>query len=300
MNYLKKTNRWKSHQLRVNNVKIHYIRAGKGMPLILLHGWPEFCYTWHKIIPLLCDQFDVIAPDLRGFGQSEKPQGSVSESYTLNHHVEDLIALANTLELNQFGIVSHDIGSSIAQQFAREHSKRVIGLFFFNVSYPGFGSRWAKPARLNDIWYQGFHQQSWAVELLNTSPEALRVYLGNILSQWAFKADTFDDELDIWIENFLIPGNLQGGFNWYKAMFPLRLKMASENPPVVPSLDLPTCVRWGREDPVMLIDYADLLHDYFTHLDFKAVDAAGHFVHYERPQYAGNEIKHFFKELPYS
>lgn len=288
---------WNHQYADVNGVRLHYVRHGSGMPLILLHGWPEFWFAWHKNIPVLSDSFDVVVPDLRGFGNSEKPDSSAAEAYTLDHHVADLLGLIDALGFEQVGIVSHDIGAMVAQSFARQYPERLTGLFFFNLPYPGIGSRWAEPEHLNEIWYQGFHQQPWAVELLATSRDAIRVYFGNMLAHWAYDKHAFDEDLEAWVDNFAAPGNLQGGFNWYAAIFPLRLAMIRGEAPASPPIDTPTRVRWGKHEPFMLVEYADRLPEYFSNLDFKPVPDAGHFVHYERPDYANREITDFFKQL---
>ncbi len=260
-------------------------------------GWPEFWFVWHKNIPALASSFDVIAPDLRGFGRSDKPAGSAAEAYTLDHHVADLLGLLDALGLERVGIVSHDIGAMVAQAFSRKYPTRIVGLFFFNLPYPGIGARWAAPEHLNEIWYQGFHQQPWAVDLLSSSRDAARIYFGNMLAHWAYDDHAFDEDLEAWVDNFLAEGNLQGGFNWYTAIFPQRLAIMRGEAPPVPPIDAPTCVRWGEHEPFMLIEFADRLSDFFTILDFKPVPDAGHFVHYERPDYANREIATFFKGL---
>ena len=64
---------WNHHYLEANDIRVHYVRHGEGFPLVLLHGWPEFWYTWRKNVPVLAGEFDVVAPDLRGFGDTDKP-----------------------------------------------------------------------------------------------------------------------------------------------------------------------------------------------------------------------------------
>ena len=298
-------NAWQHHDIQVNGIRMHYVQAGhvgaavdpKIVTLILLHGWPEFWYAWHKLIPLLEDRFAIIAPDLRGFGQTEKPPGSALEAYRLEDHVADISALIDTLGLRNVGIVSHDVGAMVAQGLAQSVPEKLAGLFFFNVPYPGIGSRWAAPEHLNDIWYQGFHQQPWAAELLATSRDAIRVYFANMLSAWAHDPHTFDDDIEAWVDNFAEPGNLQGGFNWYSAIFPRRLKIMQGAQVDWPVIDVPTCVRWGEHEPFMLIEYADRLGEFFSDLDFAVAPDAGHFVHYEKPDYAAREIEAFFTRL---
>lgn len=290
-------NDWHHHIAEVNGIAMHYVRHGQGMPLVLLHGWPEFWFTWHKAIPTLARSFQVIAPDLRGFGQSDKPPGAALDAYTLDHHVADLAGLADALGLERFGIVSHDVGAMVAQGYARQHPERLAGLFFFNVPYAGVGGRWSEPEHLNEVWYQGFNQQPWAADLIGASRENIRIYFGNMLAHWAHDPRTFDDDLEIWVDNFAAPGNLQGGFNWYSAIFPQRLAIMRGDLPPQPPIAVPTKVRWGRHDPVMRIDFADRLPDYFTDLDFAPAPDAGHFVQYERPAYAAAEITSFFERL---
>lgn len=281
----------------VNGTKIHYVRQGQGQPLVLLHGWPEFWYVWHKIIPGLSSSFEVIAPDLRGFGQSEKPEGSAVDNYSLECHLNDIVALLDSLGLEKVGFVSHDIGAMVAHLFARRYPERVSGLFFFNIPYAGIGARQLAPENMNEIWYQGFHQQEWAAELIASSRETTRIYFKNMLAHWAQDPNVFDDDLEAWVDNFREPGNLQGGFNWYSAVYPLRIAMMQGHAPPVASIDTPTCVRWGENEPFMKVEYADNLGDYFSNLDFQSVPDAGHFVHYQKPKFAKQEIKAFFASL---
>ena len=288
---------WNHEKTRLNGIEIHYVRAGAGVPLMLLHGWPEYWYAWRKLIPLLADGFDVVAPDLRGFGESGKPPGAALEVYRLEDHVEDALALADSLGWERFGIVSHDIGAMVAQAMARSHPGRLSGLFFFNLPYPGIGARWCAPDHLNEIWYQGFNQQSWAADLIASSRDAVRIYFGNMLAHWSHDPRAFDEDLDAWTDNFMKPGNLQGGFNWYNAILPRRLEIMRGEAPAVRPIDIPTCVRWGASDPVLKVAFADNLPDHFSDLDFAAVPEAGHFVHYERPDYAAGEIARFFNSV---
>ena len=168
-----------------NGIEIHYVRQGSGLPLVLLHGWPEFWLVWRKVIGPLSDRFDVVAPDLRGFGQSSKPAVPAREGYRVEDHAADLLGLADALGFDRFGLVSHDVGAYVAQTFARQHAERLVGLFFFDCPYPGIGQRWAEPGHLGEIWYQSFHQLPAAVEVVGASREATERYFRHFLSHWA-------------------------------------------------------------------------------------------------------------------
>ena len=288
---------WNHQYLDANSLRIHYVRHGEGLPLVLLHGWPEFWLTWRKNIPPLAEGFDVVAPDLRGFGDSDKPALPDPPGDLLKDYVEDLRGLADALGFERFGIVSHDVGAYVAQAFARGYPERLSGLFFFNCPYPGIGERWAEADHVNEIWYQTFNQQPWAASLVGENHKTCETYIRHFLDHWSYKPGLFDDDLDLWVENFMKPGNLQGGFNWYTSTNEGRIKQVRHGAPELPKVETPTRVLWGESDSVLKVEWADRLGDYFANLDFSPAQAAGHFVHYERPELANEEISGFFGAL---
>ena len=99
-----------SNVVHVKGLKIHYLSAGQGEPVVLLHGWPTSSYLWRKIIPRLAGNKWVIAPDLLGFGGSDKP---IDTSYTLNHQVEILDSFLTGLGINQTSLIVHDLGGPV-------------------------------------------------------------------------------------------------------------------------------------------------------------------------------------------
>ena len=288
---------WNHQYLYANGIRIHYVRPGEGLPLVLLHGWPEFWLTWRKNIPPLAEGFDVVAPDLRGFGDSDKPALPDPPGDLLKDYVEDLRGLADALGFERFGIVSHDVGAYVAQAFARGYPERLSGLFFFNCPYPGIGERWAEADHVNEIWYQSFNQQPWAASLVGENHKTCGTYIRHFLDHWSYKAGLFDDDLDLWVENFMKPGNLQGGFNWYTSTNEGRIKQIRHGAPELPKVETPTRVLWGESDSVLKVEWADRLGDYFANVDFSPAQGAGHFVHYERPELANEEISGFFGAL---
>jgi pimeloyl-ACP methyl ester carboxylesterase len=283
--------------LQANGGRLHYARSGKGeQSLVLLHGWPEFWLTWEPVMQRLADRFDLIAPDLRGFGDSPKLDEGPSDRVGPEVHAADLLALLDHLGLGRVGIVSHDVGAVVAQAFAHAHPERLDRLFFFDCPYAGIGSRWAEPGHLAEIWYQSFQQKPWAAALVGSSREACQVYFGNLLRHWAAgNPGAFEGGvLDAWVDNFLKPGNLQGGFDWYVSRNAARLASmrGGEQPP--PPITVPTRVRWGALDPVLKVEWTDKLGDYFADLDVAALEGIGHFPHREDPDRAAAEIAAFF------
>lgn len=287
-----------SHEYReVNGITVHYVRHGSGPPLVLLHGWPEFWFAWHENIPALAKHFDVIVPDLRGFGETEKPGLPDPPGALLDVLVEDLGALADALGIEEFGLVSHDVGSFIAQAFARKYPERLRGLFFFNCVYPGIGRRWLQPESVKEIWYQSFNQQPWAASLVGRDRETCKIYIRHFLDHWAHGPGIFDEDLEVWVDNFTRPGNLQGGFDWYVGINDARMAVMRDGPPELPRIDVPAYFLWGERDPLLKIEWADLLGEYFSDYALEPAREAGHFVHYERPELANREIVRFFSGL---
>ena len=214
-------------------------------------GGPSSGTSWRKNIPVLAESFDVVAPDLRGFGDSDKPGGPPEE--LLGNFVEDLRALADSLGFERFGVVSHDVGAYVAQGFARKYPERLSGLFFFNCPYPGIGRRWADAESINEIWYQTFNQQPWAASLVGENRKTCETYFRHFLDHWAHEPGLFDEDLDLWVDNFMKPGNLQGGFNWYISTNRSRLDLIRNGPPQLPKIETPTRVRWGESDPILKV-----------------------------------------------
>lgn len=283
--------------LAANGAKLHYARTGSGPPLVLLHGWPEFWLTWEPVMQRLADRFELIAPDLRGFGDSPKPDEGPSDRAGPEVHAKDLQPLLDHLGLSRVGLVGHDIGAYVAQVFARARPERLSRLFFFDCPYSGVGARWAEPGHMKEIWYQSFHQKPWAAALIGSSREACGIYFGNMLRHWAAgNPAAFEGEvLEVWVDNFMKPGNLQGGFDWYLSANAARLAAMRGEAPKLPPITVPARIRWGALDPVLKVEWADRLGEVFTDLDFAPLDGLGHFPHREDPEQAAAEIADWFQ-----
>jgi pimeloyl-ACP methyl ester carboxylesterase len=285
--------KWNHQYADLPDLRIHYVRHGAGMPIILQHGWPEFWYAFHKNIPELSQNFDIIVPDLRGFGDTDKPGGNP----TIEDYVADLEAFANHLNLDQFGIVTHDVGPWIVQPFARQNPDRLIGIFFFDCPYPGVGDRFYASDHIKEVWYQTFHQMPFAADLVGSSWDNCRAYFAYFLARWAHNPHIFDDDLDVWANNYMKPGNLQGGFDWYTAAQEMRMRFVQGEVSDFSPITVPTCVRWGEHDQIIKPDWRDRMDEFFTDIDVGLVEGVGHFPHYEAPDRANAEIIKFFKGL---
>jgi len=277
-------------QLEANGAAFHVARTGTGQPLLLLHGWPEFWLTWEPVMTRLAGRYTLIAPDLRGFGDSDKPNGP----YGPDQHAVDMLALMDALGVKRFGVVGHDVGGAAMQPLARSAPERLTGLFFFDFVYPGIGARMGAPDRLNHIWYQSFHQMEMAPALVGATRESCRTYIGHFLKDWSYRKDAFDGVLEAFTDNFLKQGNLAGGFAHYRAAHAGRVKMMQGEAPKLASIDVPTCVRWAEHDPLFPYVWTDRMGETFSRLDLAMFADVGHFPHREDPDRAASEIGAFF------
>jgi pimeloyl-ACP methyl ester carboxylesterase len=276
--------------VQANNADFHVVRTGKGPPLLLLHGWPEFWLTWEPVMTRLAHRFTLIAPDLRGFGDSDKPDGP----YGPDQHAADMLALLEAIGLPKVGVVGHDVGGAVMQPLARNAPERFSGLFFFDFVYPGIGPRMGEPDRLNTIWYQSFNQMEMAPALVGANRESCRTYIGHFLKNWSHRKHAFDGVLEVFTDNFLKPGNLAGGFAHYRASHAGRVRMMKGETPDLPPIKLPTCIRWAEHDPLFPFAWTDRLGETFSSLDLAPFRDVGHFPHREDPDRAAAEIAMFF------
>ncbi|OAF17399.1 alpha/beta fold hydrolase [Bradyrhizobium neotropicale] len=279
--------------IKANGASLHLARTGQGKPLLLLHGWPEFWLTWEPVMARLADRFTLIAPDLRGFGDSDKPDGP----YGADGHAADMLALMDGLGIARFGVVGHDVGGAVMQPLARHAPERLAGLFFFDFVYPGIGPRMAAPDRLNHIWYQSFHQMEMAPRLVGANRESCRLYVSHFLKGWAHRKDAFDDVLDDFADNFVKDGNLAGGFAYYRAAHAARIKTMQGETPQLPPIAVPTCIRWAEHDPLFPYAWTDRLGETFGDFDLAMFGDVGHFPHRENPDHAASEIATFFQRI---
>src|SRR5260221_5860912 len=139
----------------VNGVRLHYLIAGKGDPVILLHGYAENSHMWRPLIPELAKTHTVIAPDLRGFGQSGKP----SDGYTKKVMSQDIHALAMSLGFRHEIVVGHDIGLMVAYAYAAQYAAEVDRIVLMDAFLPGVGD-WKSVWLLRDLWHFHFYGET--------------------------------------------------------------------------------------------------------------------------------------------
>jgi pimeloyl-ACP methyl ester carboxylesterase len=288
---------WSSTLVPVGEGRIHLVRHGRGVPLLFLHGWPEFWLTWRPLIERLADRSDCLAPDLRGFGATGKWEPEPSWAIGPDVHARHLVDLLDRLGIERVVLVGHDVGAYVAQATARLAPEHLFGIFLMDCPHPGIGARWAAPRQIAEIWYQSFNQQPFAARLVGASKATCRAYLGHFLRHWAHRKDVFEADLELWVDVFLEPGNLEGGFDWYRSIAPARLAAIEGRAPALPPIDVPTRVLWGRHDPILRAEWADTLPATFRDLELGFAEHSGHFPHREEPDVVAATLRAFLDRL---
>jgi pimeloyl-ACP methyl ester carboxylesterase len=176
------------YKTTVNGILMHYVIGGKGDAVVLLHGWPETWYEWRNIIPeLIANNYTVIAPDMRGLGDSEKPQ----TGYDTKTLAEDIYQLVKKLGYSKIYLVAHDWGGPVAYSYAAAHPEDVRKMIILDTLLPGFGFEEAGSFSPNGIWHFSFHAVRDLPEKLIDGKED--IYL-NWFYRWTYNQSAITPE----------------------------------------------------------------------------------------------------------
>lgn len=272
--------------LDADGLALHYVRWGNGSPrVLLLHGWPGFWYDWRRVLPRLAAFTSVIAPDLRGFGASAKPDWPVQTAYSADAQARNILALLDQLDVERIVLAGYDIGSRVAQTLARLAPKRVHALVLAAPVYPGFGVRPLEPAAQRERWYQHFHQLPHADALIGHDRETVRLYLSHFYDHWlgnkqALRPAEFEEIVTAYAQ----PEAARGSIAWYRAGGGSgQMALAAGTTSLVP-IAQPTAILWGEVDPILPAAWADRLSETFAHLrGVRILPGIGHFMPFEAP-----------------
>ena len=200
----------------VNGVKLHYLVAGTGDPIVLLHGFAETSHMWLPLISKLSDRHTVIAPDLRGFGQSSAPP----DGYTKAAMARDIHALMKSLNYDDIRLVGHDIGLMVAYAYAAQYPSEVDRLVLMEAFLPGVGD-WNSVFLLRDLWH--FHFYGETPLALVTGRE--RIYLEHFWNDFAADRTRSVSEADrvFYANEYARPDHMKAGMEVFRA-FPTDAK----------------------------------------------------------------------------
>lgn len=265
------------------NTRIHFIRKGKGHPVLLLHGWPGFWYDWRHVIPRLSAFADVIAIDFRGFGQSDKPRIDPTVGYTPEVLAKDIFCLLDYLNIPSVIVVAHDIGATVAQTLAKAYRNRVESLVLLNPPYPGIGLRRFEPDVQRELWYQQLHNLDLIENVIGYNAETASRYVLHFYNHWCGKKEALNpQELKAITDVYGKEGALASSIQYYRARAASKTPSALSNQSAEKIVQK-TSVLWGAKDPLIRAEWSDRLEDYFVKFSLLQIPDAGHFVPFEAP-----------------
>jgi len=268
----------------VDGFRLAYDRAGRGTAVLLLHGWPGDRADYRAVVPQVSAAAEVIVPDLRGFGESDRHPAEPGSQYTAAAQARSVIGLIEELGLGRAVLAGYDIGSRIAQAVARERPDLVRALVV-SPPLPGIGDRILSPRAQQEFWYQPFHQLGLSTQLIDGRPDAVRAYLRHFWSHWSgpdFELDT--DHLEHLVAMYGRPGAFTASVAWYRAGAGSVATSVTERAPVpAVRLAVPTTVLWPPHDPLFPVQWSDRLDEFFVDARLARLDGGGHFTPLERP-----------------
>ncbi|HVU12406.1 MAG TPA: alpha/beta hydrolase [Phototrophicaceae bacterium] len=277
--------------IETNGVRLHVAQAGPadGPFVLLLHGFPDFWYGWHKQIPDLAQQgFRVIAPDQRGYNLSEKPAGIAA--YQIDRLVADVIGLIDALGQTSVYLAGHDWGAAVAWETALLHPERVKKLAILNVPHPTImlDTLRRSPRQMLKSWYIGFFQIPLLPDALLTLGDAqmtARALIGSSSPR------TFGDaDLAEYTRAWKQPGAMTAMLNWYRALVQMR-----PSPPADARVHVPTLVIWGAQDIALSREMAQKSVDLCDNGRLVMFEDASHWVHDEKPEQVNPLLADFFR-----
>ncbi len=274
------------HKVEVNGIRLHYVTAGCGDPIVLLHGFPETHYAWRKVMPGLAEHYTVIAPDLRGCGDSDRP-GSGYDKQTV---AEDVYLLAKHLNLGPIHLVGHDVGMMVAYAYAATYPAEVSRLVLMEAALPGLGLEELYDAVKYPRMYHLplFEAPNGLAEALITGRE--KMFVSHFMRQQTYDPTGPDEAaLDEYTRHLSAPGALRGGIEYFRAhrIDAERNRQHAKTKLPMPVLTIGGTASFGAHLQGQIEPLAD-------QLDSVMIADCGHYLAEERPERVLDELLRFF------
>ncbi|MEX0785710.1 MAG: alpha/beta hydrolase [Dehalococcoidia bacterium] len=268
------TERWSHREAVVNGVRLHYVESGEGPLVVLLHGFPEFWYSWRRQIPALAEAgFRVVAPDQRGYNTSDKPRGVAS--YRIETLVDDVAGLIEHAGESKATVVGHDWGGAVAWMTPMLRPEVVDKLIVLNSPHPGaFQRELRSPAQLLKSWYMFFFQLPWLPEAALRMGD-FRAIERQLTSDPVPPGAFSEDDIAAYKEALRQPGALTAAINYYRAAVgrnPLGMSR------LVRSIDVPTLLIWGERDNYLGRRLTEGLEQWVPNIRVERIAEGSHWV----------------------
>lgn len=283
---------WQHHFVETNRIRLHCVTQGQGDLVILLHGFPEFWYSWRYQIPALARYFKVVVPDLRGYNDSDKP----ASGYDLDTLSTDIRGLISSLGYVKAHVVGHDWGGMIAWRLAQKFPQVLDRLAILNAPHPY--RFWQELAgnldQLRRSWYVFAFQIPGVPEWLiqhNLTDFVKNFFRGQAVRQGAFTAE----DTQLYEAALKKPGVISAAINYYRSSLSPQNWLYHWGRSPVP-ITVPTLILWSEEDALLSQKLTEGMEPLINApFKLKFVPHCGHWMQQEVPQTVNRELLNFFR-----
>ena len=277
------------HYADLDEVRLHYVTAGEGELVVLLHGFPDFWYSWRHQIPVLARAgLRVAAPDMRGYNLSDQPPGV--DAYRIERLTADVHQLVEHLGAKRAHVVGHDWGGIVAWFVGMHHPEALGRLGIVNVPHPARFLEMARsPTQALRSWYVAFFQVPRVPEAVISARDFFA--LRQVFRTEPSARSAFDDEdIEAYVGAARRSQGLRGPINYYRALSrrnPLDLRKDRR------AIPHDTLVLWGEQDAALKADFAEPDAELVPNCRVVRFPDAGHWVHVEKPAEVNEELVAF-------
>lgn len=277
---------WTHQYITTNKIKLHYVTQGNGPLMLMLHGFPEFWYSWRYQIPEFARDYQVVAVDLRGYNDSDKPQDK--SAYIMDELIEDIKGVIKGLGYEKCVLVAHDWGGIIAWNLAYCYPEIVEKLIILNVPHPAKIFRGLRTwQQLQKSWYVFFFQLPFLPEwfLQASSYQSIeKIFVGTAIDKSAFTPK----DIEAYKQAAAKPGALTAMLNYYRNI--LDFQNFNKNWDV---LSVPTLMIWGEEDTALGKELTYGTQVYVRDFQIKYIPNCSHWVQQEQPALVNHYMREF-------
>ena len=276
---------WQHEYITTNGIRLHYVTQGQGPLMLMLHGFPEFWYSWRHLIPEFAKDYKVVALDLRGYNESDKPQQQ--SAYVMSEFVKDVEGVIKGLGYERCVLVGHDWGGAIAWNFAYAYPEMLERLIVLNIPHPAkFAEGLRTPQQLLRSSYVFFFQ-------LPVLPELLIQWSNYLAIESAFKGMAVNKsaftqaDIEAYKDAASRPDALTAMLNYYRNAFStMGLRDWSV-------LQVPTLMIWGEEDTALGKELTYGTEKYVRDFQIRYIPNCSHWVQQEQPELVNRYMREF-------
>ncbi len=280
---------WQHEFITTNGIRLHYVTQGEGPLMLMLHGFPEFWYSWRHQIPEFAKNFKVVALDLRGYNDSDKPDQQ--SAYVMDEFIKDVEGVIKGLGYEKCVLVGHDWGGAIAWSFTYTHPEMVEQLIVLNIPHPAkFAEGLRTPAQLLRSYYMFLFQLPLVPEFFMQASDYQAIetaFVGMAVDKSAFtKAD-----IEAYKDAAAKRGALTAMLNYYRNI--LQQRMFNQNWSV---LEVPTLMIWGENDTALGMELTYGTAVYVRDFQIKYIPNCSHWVQQEKPELVNLYMQSFLNK----